>query len=201
MSDLPPASEGSSASGSFDRGCLVLQILKRLFPDKLLFWILVPVLLALDYWTKHAIVLSVENTGDLLVNGASPVIWVFEPWFGLVSVRNTGGPWGMLASLPGILQGARFIAFLVILYLLAATPRHAWLQIVALAMVMGGALGNILDTLLYGWVRDFLYFDLGFPPADPWPAFNVADSLICLGVVFLGIALFIDGRRAKEREG
>jgi len=59
----------------------------------------------------------------------------------------------------------------------------ARLQLLALGLVVGGALGNVIDRLRYGAVVDFLYFHVG--AFNWWPAFNVADSAICVGAVLL----------------
>ena len=60
---------------------------------------------------------------------------------------------------------------------------------VALGLVLGGAVGNIYDSLHYGYVRDFLKFDFGFFLFDPFPTFNVADSGICIGVGLLALQM------------
>jgi signal peptidase II len=99
-----------------------------------------------------------------------------------------------------VLRLIRIIALGVILYILMGTPRRHHLQTVSLAMVMGGALGNIWDSWRYGHVRDFLHFDFGFPPADPWPAFNLADSMICVGVFLLALGMIVSGI-AHKKEG
>ena len=70
--------------------------------------------------------------------------------------------------------------------------------VIALALLLAGVLGNLTDRLLYGHVIDFLLFNLHVPLADPWPAFNVADSCICIAVVFFIIHSFRQGRRAPQ---
>jgi signal peptidase II len=115
------------------------------------------------------------------------------PFFSLVLVHNTGAAFSFLADAGGwqrwffIAVGA--IATVVIVRLLkrhAHEPRLA----VPLALVLGGALGNVIDRIVLGYVVDFLYFHYrGFS----WPAFNVADSAI-----FVGAALIIwDSLRGK----
>ena len=62
----------------------------------------------------------------------------------------------------------------------------------ALALILGGALGNILDRIRYGAAIDFLDFYIG---SYHWPAFNLADSFICMGVCFLLIKIFIKEKK------
>ena len=57
-----------------------------------------------------------------------------------------------------------------------------WLSILALSLVIGGALGNITDRLRFGAVADFIYFHIG---EYYWPAFNIADAAVCIGVAIL----------------
>jgi signal peptidase II len=59
--------------------------------------------------------------------------------------------------------------------------------------------GNIYDSFRFGVVRDFLHFDLGFAPFHPWPAFNIADASICVGVAVLALCLFLRPARAGDR--
>jgi signal peptidase II len=69
------------------------------------------------------------------------------------------------------------------------------------ALLLSGILGNLTDRLLHGYVVDFLFFDFGFPPFNPWPAFNVADSCICIAVGCLMLATFFDGSSKSEPIG
>jgi signal peptidase II len=57
-------------------------------------------------------------------------------------------------------------------------------------LLLAGVLGNLTDRLLYGHVIDFLLFNLHLPFARPWPAFNVADSCICIAVIFFIVHSF-----------
>jgi signal peptidase II len=106
------------------------------------------------------------------------------PFFNLVRVMNTGISFGMLTSLPVsasllITLGTSLIAGVIVLWLLRAHETHV---ILALGFIIGGAVGNILDRLRLGAVVDFLDFHIGH---YHWPAFNVADSAIFIGVVIL----------------
>jgi signal peptidase II len=104
--------------------------------------------------------------------------------FNLTYVRNTGGAFGLLAGEASILRTFLFLAVSsaalgIIFYLYTKTPPgRRWLD-TGLAMTFGGALGNFLDRARFGEVVDFLDFHIG---NMHWPAFNVADSAISVGI-------------------
>ena len=109
---------------------------------------------------------------------------VIPGFFNLTYIRNTGGAFGLLA---GGASGLRTILFLavslaalgIIFYLYTKIPQgKKWLD-TGLAMTFGGALGNFVDRVRFGEVVDFLDFHVG---SLHWPAFNVADSAISVGI-------------------
>lgn len=117
-------------------------------------------------------------------------------FFNLVPVWNRGVSFGLLASdspwTPYLLAGMALAISGALTIWLARAERP--LTRLALALVIGGAVGNFVDRLRFGAVVDFLDFHLG---AYHWPAFNIADSAISVGVVVLLIESFRDGRRKK----
>jgi signal peptidase II len=119
---------------------------------------------------------------------------VITPFFNLVLVYNKGAAFSFLSAAGGWQRWAftalGVVAALVICYLL---KRHATQKLfcTALALIMGGALGNVIDRLLYGHVIDFLDFHVG---GWHWPAFNLADSAICVGAALL---VFDELRRVR----
>lgn len=119
---------------------------------------------------------------------------VITPFFNLVLVYNKGAAFSFLSAAGGWQRWAftalGVVAALVICYLL---KRHATQKLfcTALALIMGGALGNVIDRLLYGHVIDFLDFHVG---GWHWPAFNLADSAITIGAVLL---VFDELRRVR----
>lgn len=117
----------------------------------------------------------------------------------LVHFRNTGVVFGILSGAESeakavLLAGFAVVAAaIVIVYSLRAPAGHVWLQS-ALAMILGGAVGNLYDRLSYGYVVDFLYFHWR---EFYWPAFNVADASITLGVGLLVIDSFRNETRSR----
>jgi signal peptidase II len=119
----------------------------------------------------------------LLVYGQSEMI---TPYFNLVMVYNQGAAFSFLANSGGwqrwFFSGLAMVVSLGIIWMLhknSGQRLFCW----ALTLILGGAVGNLIDRLLYGHVIDFLDFHIG---TLHWPAFNVADSAISVGA-----ALFV----------
>ncbi len=107
--------------------------------------------------------------------------------FSLTYVRNTGAVFGLFRDLADPWRGLLLtliplLAVGVILALAWRTPAGRRRPLMALALVLGGAVGNLVDRLRLGYVVDFLDAYLG---TAHWPAFNLADSAICIGVCLL----------------
>ena len=115
---------------------------------------------------------------------------IVPDFFTLVDVTNTGAAFGSFKG-NNVLFILISIGALMIVTVLLARPRpsDAWRDL-SLALLLAGILGNLTDRLLYGHVIDFLLFNLHVRYADPWPAFNVADSCISIAVVLFIIHSF-----------
>ncbi len=133
------------------------------------------IVLALDLYTKHLI----QST---FVYGEHLTITRF---FDLVHFRNEGAAFGFLNDAGGwqkwFFTAISITAAVVIIYLIKKHSKQK-LFCLGLALVLGGAIGNLYDRLTLGYVVDFLYFHIN---EYYWPAFNVADSAICVGVAIL----------------
>jgi signal peptidase II len=139
--------------------------------------------IALDQATKWIIL-------SLVMAPPRPI--AVTPFFNLVLVWNPGISFGLLRDHPSatrwVLAGAAVVIAAVLGFWLRRADRA--LPAVALGAVIGGALGNVIDRLVHGRVVDFLDLHaLGYH----WPAFNIADSAITLGVA----ALVVDGLFAR----
>ncbi len=134
----------------------------------------------LDLYTKH-LIQQAFVFGDL-----HPVTSFFD----LVRYHNQGSAFGFLNDAGGwqkwFFNGIAVVASIVIIYLLKKHSRNnnesEKLFCIGLALVLGGAIGNLYDRLTLGYVVDFLNFHIN---NYYWPAFNVADSAICIGVALL----------------
>ncbi|RMG73551.1 MAG: signal peptidase II [Nitrospirae bacterium] len=110
---------------------------------------------------------------------------VVLPFFQIVNVRNTGAAFGLFRGLGnGIFIALSLLAIVIVVaMLLRSRDDH-----LAYSLILGGAMGNLTDRLLRGYVVDFLDFHLG---SHHWPAFNVADSALTIGITLLVVGLFV----------
>jgi signal peptidase II len=136
------------------------------------------------------------------INPASPRI-IIPDHFHLVHVTNTGAAFGSFKNNNIFFIVLSCVALVSVAVLLVRKrPRGDTWRDVSLALLLAGVLGNLTDRLIYGHVIDFLLFDFGrHVPSflHPWPAFNVADSCICVAVFFFIISSLRDKRsRANQ---
>ena len=132
-------------------------------------------ILALDQWTKRW-------AEDTLAHRAP--VNVLGEIVRLTYTRNSGVAFGLGAGLPFPYAVFSIAAVVAILYLYARHREYSRLRQVALALILGGALGNLVDRLASGEVVDFIL--IGWRRWY-WPVFNVADSAVTIGVVLFGI--------------
>ena len=150
-------------------------------PRWLRWYVLAAAVLGLDYLSKVVVLHSFAPGERLAV----------APFFDLVLVFNTGAAFSFLATAQGwqtfFFAAIAVVASIVIGYLIV---RHAGKSLFCsgLALILGGALGNLYDRLVYGKVVDFL--DL-HAAGWHWPAFNVADSAITVGAAILIVESFL----------
>ena len=143
-----------------------------------------------------------QLTKQLLLRSISPYEsrTVVPDFFTLVSVTNTGAAFGSFKGNNTFFVVISVVALVVVTVLLLRHRRpDAWRN-VSLALLLAGILGNLTDRLLYGHVIDFLLFKLHVRYADPWPAFNVADSCISIAVVLFIIHSVSKKEHPAEQE-
>jgi signal peptidase II len=160
------------------------------FQARLPYILLVLATLCLDRWTKSLVHSRFELNES---------VSVIDGLFNITYVRNTGVAFGIFSS---VTMSAKSIllslftiiaAVVVVIYSFSTPVRNRLLQI-ALAFILGGALGNLYDRLSFGYVIDFL--ELYFRNYH-WPSFNVADSAISIGVVLLAIEIIRNETHAR----
>ncbi len=116
----------------------------------------------------------------------------------LTYVGNTGSAFGLLANRTVLLIIIGIASLLIVLLFLRYLSQVTTLSMVSIGLVWGGAVGNFIDRLRFGYVTDFVYFRLW---GDfYWPAFNVADAAIVVGVVVLIYSFYRSGMFSKEYE-
>lgn len=165
---------------------------KTIKPNALAWLLLSAVVIALDQWSKQWVLNSLPEFT------AVPVIDGFWNWY---RTYNTGAAFSFLSNAGGWqiwFFSALAIGISGLLgYWLSRTPRGDWRTALPYALVIGGALGNVIDRIQHGHVIDFIQWYAG---TYYWPSFNIADAAIVGGAI--GIALFslLDGKR-KEKGG
>ena len=155
------------------------------------FYLIALAIILLDQATKRVIV------GTLQLGQGLPIVPGF---FDLVFVLNPGAAFSFLATLPDSVRNPFFITISVtaVILILVYRTRHLQqheLASLSLALVLGGAIGNLIDRLRYGMVVDFLLVHVY---EYHWPAFNVADSAISLGVTLMVLDMLLEWRRERK---
>jgi signal peptidase II len=148
-------------------------------------------ILLLDQWTKSLIVRELPLYQR---------VEVIQGFFNIIHVRNTGGAFGIFGGEKG---GLGSILFVVVSLIAIGSIVFLFIKLVeaektlalSFSLVLSGAIGNLIDRLRYGEVIDFLDFHLS---STHWPAFNVADSAICIGIGLMALELLIRDHRKKK---
>lgn len=146
-----------------------------------LFGVFAAVSIALDQWTK---VLARDVLRPL---GPYKPKVVIDGFFKLRYSENPGVAFGMLQSMSGgriVLTLMAIAAFALVIFYLRKTEAGATRLQVALGLVGGGAIGNLIDRVAYGRVTDFIVWHV---KDHEWPAFNIADAALCIGVALMVI--------------
>ena len=148
---------------------------------------LIPSMGFMPFTLITGLVVLLDQATKLLVLAKMPLyhsIPVIEGFFNLTHIRNPGGAFGfMAAGSQGVRNllfiGVSIVAMGLIVYFYRSTPKTYPYLASALSLIFGGAVGNLIDRLRFGEVVDFLDVYVG---AYHWPAFNVADSAITVGI-------------------
>ena len=157
-------------------------------------------------WLSLAILLLDQASKWLVLTTLEPYqVIELVPNLNLTLMFNTGAAFSFLSDAGGwqrwVFAGfAIAVTLALVVWLLRLKPHERWLA-AALALIIGGALGNLIDRMLLGHVVDFVQVYLPFLPFaifNPWPAFNVADSAITIGVALLLIESL---RTQKQPDG
>ena len=136
---------------------------------------------------------AVVNANSAALAGGVPVF----PGFNLVFLRNDGVTFGMMGGVPWWALAVLALAIVVWLAVLMARATGR-LEALAYGLVIGGALGNVVDRLRFGAVTDFLDF---YVRDWHWPAFNFADVAVVSGVGLLLLSEFLASRRSRRLRG
>jgi len=158
-----------------------------------------------DYVQLFAVaglVLALDQVTKSLVRAALPYGAVWSPWEWLapyariVHWGNTGVAFGMFQEGGGFFTLLAILVAGVIVYVFPRIPREDWLMRLVIGMMLGGALGNLVDRLTIGHVTDFI-------SVGTFPVFNLADASISIGAVVMAILSYVRDRQhaAAEADG
>lgn len=117
----------------------------------------------------------------------------------IVNVHNNGAAWGMFSGAQTFLIVLSFIFIIALIWLMLAEKTTNPLFHIALGFVFAGCLGNLVDRLAFGYVRDFLHFEFW----SSFPVFNIADVCLTLGVVLFiiyFIIIIVKNKKKKKEE-
>lgn len=151
--------------------------------------------------TVTALVLLLDQATKIFVDRTMALhssITVIEGFFNITYLRNKGAAFGILANsayrLPFFILVSA-VAVVVILVVIRRLREDQKLAAISLSLIFSGAIGNLIDRVRLGEVIDFL--DAHWY-GHHWPAFNVADSAICVGVFLLAIDMILEERREQK---
>lgn len=137
--------------------------------------------MVLDYLTKRLVISKLDLYDNIAV----------LPFLNIVYVENKGAAFGMFAGMGnGFFIAVAIAAMAVILFYMSKLPKG--LELFSISLIFGGAAGNLIDRIMLGRVIDFIDLYLG---EWHWPAFNVADSALTVGIVLFIIATFLQSHK------
>ena len=158
----------------------------------LIFWPIVIAGISADLWTKSAIF-------DWLINSRNSTYTVIQGFFRFVLAQNEGAAFGIASGQRYLLTTVSVVALILILFIFLFGQIKQKLLIVALAMFTGGICGNLYDRIFnHGCVRDFI--DIVYWPGKHWPAFNIADSLLCVAMALILISSFLTEMSGQKHD-
>ena len=149
-------------------------------------FVIAGVILVLDQITKILVQYSIPFESSYF---APDRVTIIEDFFYLVHIGNQGAAWGMFSEYSGVLTLLSFAVLLFIFCFRKQLELHRGTMQIAFGLLIGGILGNLIDRIRVGHVIDFIDIHLPFTlpyilPYGRWPAFNIADSAIVVGMLF-----------------
>ena len=139
----------------------------------------------------------IDQITKLLANLYLEDIVIVKNFFNLTYVENTGAAWGILDNNRIILVGVSIIALLFINKYINSETEFNKLTITSYGLLLGGIFGNLVDRIFRGYVIDFLNFNIfGYD----FPVFNIADTLIVIGIILMFIEVTRGNHGSKSRK-
>ena len=163
---------------------------KAVKPNALIYLLVSVAVIGLDQWSKAWVLSSLPEFTPV------PVIDGFWNWY---RTYNTGAAFSFLSDAGG--WQLWFFTFLAVAisglmaFWLSRTPRANWRSALPYALVIGGAIGNVIDRQIHGHVIDFIQWYVG---DNYWPSFNIADAAIVGGAIGIALMGLLDGKAEKK---
>lgn len=149
--------------------------------------ITIPTIVVVDQLTKWLVWNTYGPAGDLVESERLGGLLRFH------FVRNTGSAFGLFQGQTGILTAATFVAIGFLVVFFYRNARESAIVALSLSMLVGGAIGNLIDRVRLGYVIDWIKL-------PNWPTFNVADSSITVGMVLLFLTIIIRDMQDESRD-
>lgn len=160
--------------------------LKKLVWDYVFLVGLAAAIITLDQWTKELVRRNLQ-VGEIW----SP--WeALTPYARIVHWKNSGAAFGILQGFGGIFMVLAIVVAIMIFVYFPQVPRRDWSLRIALGLQLGGAVGNLIDRLIQGYVTDFI-------SVGTFPVFNIADSSISIGVAILALGIWLKDWRERQQ--
>ncbi len=151
-----------------------------------LVYLLAALVIFFDQYTKHVV------RANLPVNESwNPFPWL-APYARILHINNTGAAFGLFKDGGSVFLVIAIVVSLVILYYARQVPEGQWWVRLALGLQLGGAVGNLIDRVLFGTVTDFV-------SVGTFAIFNVADASISVGVALLAVLMWFESRAGKNQ--
>ena len=158
---------------------------------QLVFWPLVAAGVALDLWSKRAVF-------EWLQQQPHESVSIIDGFLRLVVAENAGAAFGIATGQRYLLIAVSALALMVVLAVFLFSETKQKLMYIALGLFAAGICGNLYDRMFNnGLVRDFI--DVVYWPGRHWPAFNIADSMLCVGVGLVIFSSFFTGKYFRKR--
>lgn len=170
--------------------CVLIMLI---FKTGIFYWWIVVLVIILDQLSKYLVVANLDYQS----------IYNIFPWFAITHVYNKGAAFSFLADQSGwqsyFFISIALVSFFVILWMMYKSSRDKiWLN-ASLALIAGGAVGNLIDRIVHNYVIDFILVYV--KGVFTYPAFNIADSAVCVGATILVIISFKKDKVDQTNKG
>jgi signal peptidase II len=159
--------------------------LKKFFTNYAVLFLIAGIVVLLDQLTKEWVRLNLQ-LGEVF----RPELWLSN-YIRIVHWKNTGAAFGIFQNMNPVFMVLSVLVSAVILYYFPQLPRRDWLVRLSMGMLLGGAIGNLIDRFKQGYVTDFI-------SVGKFPVLNIADASISVGVAILFVGMWLQEKNKKE---